>query len=161
MINQILPPRIDNAYRGHKLALWLFAVVVSVRITQSVLVIFRGDSIVRSADGIPLETFSPAAAQTVVALFALSALNRLFILLLGVLTLLRYRSAISFMFAVLILNYLAGQLIIQFVPLVRTGTPPGPVVNLILFFLMIIGLALSLWHRGDGPAPRGGQLSQT
>jgi len=59
MFNQLLPPRIDNVYRGHRLALWLFAVVVAVRIAQGLLVIFGGASIARSADGIPLETFTP------------------------------------------------------------------------------------------------------
>ena len=111
--------------------------------------IVSGDSVARSADGIPLETFGAAAAQTVVALFSLSALNRLFILLLGVLTLFRYRSAISLMFVVLMLNYLAGQLLLQLVPLVRTGTPPGPLMNLMLFVLMVIGLPLSLRHRAE------------
>lgn len=150
MIAKILPPSIDNTYRGHKIALWLFAVVLLVRITQSVVVIVSGYSVARSADGIPLETFGPAAAQTAVALFGLSALNRLFILLLGALTLVRYRSAVPLMFVVLMLNYLAGQLLLQFVPLVRTGTPPGPLMNLMLFVLMVIGLPLSLWHRGEG-----------
>jgi hypothetical protein len=67
----------------------------------------------------------------------------------------RYRSAIAFMFALLMLHYLASQLILQFVPVVRTGTPPGPVVNLMLFGLMIVGLALSLWNRDEGGAPIG------
>lgn len=146
----LLPARIDNAYRGHTLALWLFGVVVAMRMIQSVLAIFRGSSIARSADGIPLETFPPAAAQTVVALFALSAVNRLFILLVCVLALVRYRSAISFLFALLILNYLAGQLLLQFLPVTRSGTPPGPFVNLVLFVLMVAGLALSLRTRGGG-----------
>jgi hypothetical protein len=150
VIAKILPPSIDNTYRGHKIALWLFAVVLLVRITQSVVVIVSGYSVARSADGSPLETFGPAAAQTAVALFGLSALNRLFILLLGALTLVRYRSAVPLMFVVLMLNYLAGQLLLQFVPLVRTGTPPGPLMNLMLFVLMVIGLPLSLWHRGEG-----------
>ena len=145
---RLFPASIDNAYRGHPLALWLFGVVVAMRMTQSVLAIFRGSSIARSADGIPLDTFPPAAAQTVVALFALSAVNRLFILLLCVLALVRYRSAISFLFAVLLLNYLAGQLLLQVVPLTRSGTPPGPFVNLALFVLMVAGLALSLRTRG-------------
>jgi hypothetical protein len=69
--------------------------------------------------------------------------------LLTLLTLLRYRGAISFMFTLLLLNHLAAQLIVQFVPLVRAGTPLGPIANLILFVLMIVGLALSLWKRGD------------
>ena len=148
MFNQLLPLRIDNTYRGHKLALWLFALVVAVRITQSLLVIFNGYSIAKGADGIPLDTFPPAAAQTVVSLFALSALNRLIISLLCVLVLVRYRSAIPFMFVVLMLSYLASQLILQFVPIVRTGTPKGSAVNLISFALMTVGLVLSLRRLG-------------
>ena len=50
------------------------------------------------------------------------------------------------MFALLGVNYLAGQVIFHFVPLIRVGTPPGPLVNLILFCLMIGGLALSVWR---------------
>jgi hypothetical protein len=148
-LSQLLPPRIDNTYRGRKLALWLFGIVVTVRILQSLVVIFNGHYVVQSADGVPIETFTPPAAQTVVALFALSALSRLFIFLLGVLTLVRYRSVIPFMFAFLIVYYLAGQLLLQFVPIVRVGTPRGPLVNLVLFFLLVIGLALSLWKRAD------------
>lgn len=151
MLNQVLPPSIDNTYRGYKLALWLFGVVVFVKMAQAVVVIFNGYSVLKSADGVPLETFTPASAQTVVSIWALYGLSRLFILLLCVLTLLRYRSAIPFMFTLLILNYLAGELILRFLPLVRTGTPPGPVVNLILFVLMIAGLGLSLANRSKPP----------
>jgi len=148
MFDKLLPQRIDNTYRGYKLAFWLFGLVVGVTIIQGVFVIFNGYSTIMSADGIPLNTYPPAAAQTIVALWALRGLSRLIISLLCVLVLVRYRSAIPFMFALLILNFLAGQLILQFVPLVRTGNPPGPIVNLIMFALMIIGLALSLRSRG-------------
>ena len=82
-----------------------------------------------------------------VALFALSALYRLILSLLCVLVLVRYRRAIPLMFAALLLNYLAAQLILRFLPLASTGTPPGPVVNLITLALVIVGLALSLGSR--------------
>ena len=61
----------------------------------------------------------------------------------------RYRSAISFMFALLALDYLGRQLVLDFYPLVRSGNPLGPYVNLFLFALTIIGLALSLWGKRD------------
>ena len=149
MFNQHLPQRIDSTYRGHRLALWLFALVVSVRILQSLLAIFNGRSVVSSADGIPLDTYTPAGAQTVVALFALVGFSRLIVSLLCVLVLVRYRSGVPFMFALLVLDHVAKHLILQFVPIVRTGTPPGPFVNLALFALMIVGLALSLWKQGN------------
>src|SRR5438045_585720 len=142
MLNRLLPRRVDNIYRGSKIALVLFGIVVAVRITQSVAIIVNGHSIARSADGIQLETYSPAAAQTIVALFAISSLNRLLISLVCVVVLVRYRSAIPSMFALLALGYLVGEIILRFVPIVRVGTPPGPIVNLIMFGLMIAGLAL-------------------
>jgi len=148
MFDKLLPQRIDNTYRGYKVALWLFGLVVGVMIIQSLFVIFNGYSTIMNADGIPLDTYQPAAAQTILALWAQRGLSRLIISLPGVLVLVRYRSAIPFMFALLLLNYLAGQLIFQFVPVVRTGTPPGPIVNMIMFALMIIGLGLSLRSRG-------------
>jgi hypothetical protein len=148
MLARLLPQTIDNRYRGPKLALWLFGLVVAVKTTQSVAVIFSGHSTARAADGIPLDTYPPAAAQTAVALFAQGSLWRLTTCVLCILVLVRYRSAVSFMFALLMLNYLAGQLIFQFVPLARTGTPPGPIVNFAMFALMAIGLVLSLRDQG-------------
>ena len=35
MLERLLPSRADNAYHGHKLALWLFAVVVMARESAS------------------------------------------------------------------------------------------------------------------------------
>ena len=149
IIKRFFPQHIDNTYRGRKLALFLFGLVVAVRIAQSVLIIVNGHSIAQSADGIPLETYPAAAAQTIVAILAISSLYRLIIALMCVVVLVRYRSAVPMMFVVLGLSYLAGQLILQFIPMVRVGTPPGVVVNLLMFGLTIVGLALSLWKRRD------------
>lgn len=149
MFDRLLPRSVDNTYNGRRLALWLFALVVAVRIVQSVLIIFNGYSTVQRADGIPLDTYPPDAAQTVVSLFALYALVRLILSLLCVLVLVRYRGAVPFMLAVLLLNYLAVQLILQLVPLIRVGTPPGSIVNRTVIALTAIGLVLSVWKRGD------------
>jgi hypothetical protein len=159
MLNKFLPQRIDNAYSGHRLALWIFALVVSVKILQTLLAIFNGHLVIVSADGIPLDTYTPAIAQTVVAVWALSGLYRLIIYLLCVLVLVRYRSGIPFMFALLALEFLAAQLILHFIPLVRTGTPPATFVNRILFALMIVGLVLSLWNQGGRHTGRSGHTS--
>jgi len=159
MLNKFLHQRIDNAYSGHRLALWIFALVVSVKILQTLLAIFNGHLVIVFADGIPLDTYTPAIAQTVVAVWALSGLYRLIIYLLCVLVLVRYRSGIPFMFALLALEFLAAQLILHFIPLVRTGTPPATFVNRILFALMIVGLVLSLWNQGGRHTGRSGHTS--
>ena len=154
MLDDLLPTRLDNQYRGSRAALWLFGLVVALKSVQSLSIILNGYSTARDADGIPLDSFIPAAAQTVVAVFAQGSLWRLFFCVVCLIVLLRYRSAVPLMFALLALNYLAAQLLLKFVPLLRVGAPAGPVVNLVLFFLMLVGLGLSLWRRGGSP-PQG------
>jgi hypothetical protein len=152
MLGDLLPRSLDNEYRGHRLALWLFGLVVAMKSTQSLAIIFNGYPTARDADGIPLDSFPPAIAQTVVAVFAQGSLWRLFFCLVCVLVLLRYRSAVPLMFGLLALNYLAAQLVFNFVPLPRVGAPVGPLVNLVLFVVMLVGLGLSLWRRGGSVA---------
>ena len=148
MFDKLLPQPIDNKYSGSKIALWLLGLIVFVHTLQSVLVLVNGYSIAQSADGIPLETYPAAAAQTILAIFMTASLRRLVISLICAVVLFRYRSAVPLMFIVLGLGYLGGQVIFQFVPIVRVGTPPGVVVNLITFGLTVVGLTLSLWSRG-------------
>jgi len=147
MFSDLLPQRIDNTYRGHKLALWLFGLLVLIKTAMSVNSIFLGHKVATSADGIPLDTFPPAAAQTVLALFAIWGLVHLMICLLCVLVLFRYRAMVPLMFAFLLLEHLGRKLVLQFIPIARTGTPPGSSVNLALLAVMIVGLALSLWSQ--------------
>ena len=78
MLGELLPRRMDNEYRGHKLALWLFGLVVAMKSAQSLAIILNGYPTARDADGIPLDSFPPAVAQTVVAVFAQGSLWRLF-----------------------------------------------------------------------------------
>jgi hypothetical protein len=148
MFSKLLPQLVDNTYSGRKLALWLFAVVVAVKILQCVLVMFNGGYVLRGADGIPLDTYTPAGAQAVVSAWALASLNRLVICLLCVLVLVRYRSLIALMFSVLAVQYLASEVIHRVIPVVRTGTPPASLVNFMLFVLTIVGLLLSVWEAG-------------
>ena len=148
MFSKLLPQPIDNKYSGSKIALWLLGLIVFVHTLQSVMVLVNGYSIAQSADGIPLETYPAAAAQTILAIFMTASLRRMIISLICAVVLFRYRSAVPLMFVVLGVSYLGGQVIFQFVPLVRVGTPPGVIMNLVLFGLTVVGLALSLWRRG-------------
>ncbi|MEO8586689.1 MAG: hypothetical protein ABI584_11050 [Acidobacteriota bacterium] len=109
MLGALLPEHLDNEYRGHKLAPWLFGVVVAMKSAQSLAIILNGYPTARDADGIPVDSFTPAVAQTVVGVFAQGSLWRLFFCLLCLLVLLRYRSAIPLMFTLHALNYLAAQ----------------------------------------------------
>jgi hypothetical protein len=147
MFERLLPRHIDNTYHGHKAALWLFALLVLMKSAVSLNSIFNGRSVAISADGIPLDTFTPAGAQAVVSAFAAWGLAQFVICLLCLLVLARYRAVVPFMFALLLLEHLSRRLLFWVMPIVRDGTPPGFYVNLILLALMVVGLALSLRSR--------------
>ena len=143
--SSVLPPAIDNRYRGKTIALWVFGLLVLLKVGMSVGSIFNGRKVAQNADGVPLDSYSPAAAQTIVALFAIFGLGHLVLCALCLLVLVRYRSLIPFMFGVLLVEQLSRKLILQFLPIVRTGTPPASAINLAVLVLMLGGLGLSLW----------------
>jgi hypothetical protein len=70
MVNLFLPKHIDNTYRGHRLALWLFGLLVLMKGGIAVGTIFNGHDAAISSDGIPLDAFTPAGEQAFVSLFA-------------------------------------------------------------------------------------------
>ena len=154
MLDRLFPQRFDNEYRGSKIALWLFGLLVAMRTVIGVNSIFNARLVASSADGIPIDTFSPAGAQAVVALFALLGLSHVVIGLICILALIRYRSMIPFLFALLLFAHLCGRLIGRFLPIPRAGAPPASAINLVLLAVMVVGLALSLWSR-DSVRPRG------
>jgi hypothetical protein len=120
-----------------------------MKVAISLNSIINGYFVASSADGIPLDSYPPAAARTIVSLFALLGLSHLVICVLCILVLVRYRSLVPFMFALLLVEHLGRRLILQLMPIVRSGAPPAPAVNLGLLLVMIVGLVLSLWKHGD------------
>jgi hypothetical protein len=154
MLSRLLPPSVDNRYQGQKLAPWLLGLLMLAKLAMGLNIVLNGRVVATTADGIPLDAFAPDAAQTVLALFAIWGLCQILFGLLSLLVLVRYRALVPFMFALLALEHLGRKLILEFTPIVRTGNPPGSIVNLALLALMIVGLALSLWTRRSA-APRG------
>ena len=150
MSNQLFPQQVDNTYRGYKLALWVFGLLLLMKLAIGLNSIFNGYTVARSADGIPLDTYTAAGAQTVVSMFALLGLSHVVTCLLGILVLIRYRSLIPFMFALLLVEYVGRKLILYFLPIAKTGTPPGSIVSYVLLALMLVGLALSIRKRSHG-----------
>ncbi|RPH96625.1 MAG: hypothetical protein EHM68_10880 [Lysobacterales bacterium] len=154
MFSQFLPQRIDNAYRGHRLALWLFGAVVFMKTSIGLGTIFNGRTAAISADAIPLETFPPAAAQAFLSVFAIWGFAQVMIGLLCILALVRYRAMVPFMFALLLLEHLGRKLILYYMPIAKTGTPPGLFINLALVAAMIVGLVLALRTENHAQALR-------
>jgi hypothetical protein len=152
MLDHLLPRSANNTFRGQKLALWLLGLVALLKGVMGLNTIFNTRSVAISADGIPLDTFTPAGSQAVVSLFALLGLANLVICLLCIVALVRYRALIPALFIFLLLEYLSRRMILYVMPLVSTGTPTASIISLVLPTLMIAGLALSLWRRTDRPS---------
>lgn len=144
MLKEFFPQHADNAYHGHKLALWIFALVVFIRVFQGLNSFLNARTTARYADGIPLHTYAPAAEQTTASLFSMMGLYSFIICLVCILVLIRYRSLVPVMFAVLLLQNIGAKLVFHFLPIIRTGTPPGIYVNWVLLAFMVVGLALSI-----------------
>ena len=149
MLRHIFLINIDNLYRGQRVAMWIFVVVLIVKTAQNVSVLIGGAAVIISADGIPLGTYSLEATQTVVSLWAFLGFIRLLICFLCFLILFQYRSLIPFMFVFLLLQDIGRYIIFFFLPVTRVGTPPGPTVNFFLMVLTIVGLVLSVLHRSN------------
>jgi hypothetical protein len=154
MFKHFLPQRIDNAYRGHMLALWLFGAVVFMKTSIGLGTIFNGRAAAISADAIPLDTFPPAAAQAFLSVFAIWGFAQVMIGLLCILALVRYRALVPFLFALLLLEHLGRKLILFFLPIAKTGTAPGLFINLALVAVMILGLVLALRTKDNAQALR-------
>jgi hypothetical protein len=147
MFDQVLPRQVDNSYRGHRLALWLFGVLVFMKTSIGLGTIFNGRSAAASADGIPLDSFGPAGAQAFVSIFAAWGLAQATLGLLCIVVLVRYRALVPLMYALLLLEHLCRKLIFAVMPIERTADAPGYAINLALVGLMIVGFVLSLRSR--------------
>lgn len=145
MLSRILPKQFDNHYFGSKIALWIFALITFMHTAISLSSIFRPDGGAQSADGIPLDTFSPAAAQAVIGVGGLLDLAILLLCALFVLALIRYRSMIPLMYVLLVTDWLARKGVLWLKPIPRMpGTPTGHYVSLGIFALTVVGMILSL-----------------
>ena len=147
MLNPIFPRQADNAYRGQKVALWLLGIVVLLRLVMGANSTFNTYNVATTADGIPINSYPEAAAQTILSLFAAIGLNYLLWATLAIIVLIRYRTLVPMTFLLLLTGFLARRVQAEFLPVPTVGNPPAKVVTLVLLGLMIAGFALSLWPR--------------
>jgi len=144
VVNRLFPYQVDNKFDGHRAALWLLGLFIALKLVMSVNSIVNTATVASSADGIPLDTFGPAAAQAVLMLFALMMLGQLMLSLIALATLVRWRALVPFMYLVLIGEHLARRIIVQSYAVARVGAPAGVYVNYALLTLLVLGLVLAL-----------------
>jgi hypothetical protein len=148
MLNRILPKQFDNRFRGRKLALWIYCLLLFMNVSIALVAIFKGDGGAQSADGIPLDTFGDGGARTVIAVVAILGLAKLLLWSVGVLALFRHRAMIPLMYCVIVADQLGRKAIGLAKPIVRAGSPTGVYVNWAIIVLSIVGLVLALQGRG-------------
>lgn len=139
----LFPPRIDNEFRGHRLGLWLFALVMLFKTAIALATIFNGRTAAQSADGIPLASFGAPGAEAFLTVFAMWGLAQLIPGALAAIALVRYRAMIPMLFALFLAEHVARRAMLLAKPL-AVGTAPGFYINVALVAVMVAGLALSL-----------------
>lgn len=145
MLNRLFPKQADNGFEGNRAALWLLGLFIALKLAMSVNSLLNTASVAAGADGLPLDSYGPAAAQAVLMLFALTALGQLTITVFALTALIRYRAMVPFVYLVLLGEQLARRFIVQDYSVVRSeGIPAGWYVTLGLLALLTLGLVLSL-----------------
>jgi uncharacterized membrane protein YkgB len=152
MLARLFPARADNAaYRGWRPAVWLLAALVILRLGMGASTLIQPVHVAITADGIPLASYGPAAAQMVVALFALLGLWFLLFGLAGAAVLIRYRALIPLFYLFMLAQQLGARAVHALYP---DGGGPGGASVLVIAILAatVIGLALSLADRSAARA---------
>lgn len=145
MFNRLLPRQIDNRFEGYRAALWLLGLFIALKLVMSFNSILNTASVAAGADGLPLDSYGPAAARTVLMLFALVALGQLTLTLIALTALIRYRAMVPLIYLVLLGEQLARRLVVQSYAVARAeGIPVGSYVTLGLLALLTLGLVLAL-----------------
>ena len=156
MLNRVFPRQLDNNFRGHWLAVWLLVPVVLMRLVIGTNSMINTHDIATAADGIPVDSFSAAAAAQVLSLFALQGLYGLTIALLGVLVLLRYRAMIPLYYLVLLILMFGSRALSLLHPTARVGAATigssgltaGALIIYGLLAATVVGFVASLAGRG-------------
>lgn len=147
MMNQLLPRTADNNFQGYKIALWIFALVLLAFAAMSLNSIFNGHFVAIHADGLPLDTYSPAGAQAVVSFYATWGVTQLTIVTVGIFVLARYRALVPLVFLLLLLEEVSLRSVHYYLPIAKPHGVPASLFIDVLLSLMALGLVLSLWRR--------------
>ena len=145
MIERLFPRQADNRFEGHPAALWLLGLLLFVKLAMSLNSILNTREVAVGADGIPLNSFGAEGARQVLLLFALMAVSHLFIELVALVALVRYRALVPFIYLVLLGEHLTRRAVARSFSMPGTeSTDIALIVNYGLLAAMLLGLLLSL-----------------
>jgi hypothetical protein len=152
MLSRIFPKQIDNAYRGYRLAIWLFVPIVLVNMIMGANTMINTRDVIQGADRIPLDSYGAAAARIIVNCFKSWGLGHFLMASLGLLALVRYRTMVPLMYLVFTLENGVRKALQHSNPFHITTSSGEPMIgariNLALLTALLIGFVLSLGGRG-------------
>ena len=148
MLNRLFPARLDNDYRGIRVAIGLFAPIAVMRIAIGLLHIFSADGGAQSISTIPLDSYAAGASQNIIALMARMGLDQLLVGFLFVTVLMRYRAMLPLMYAFSVVHDLGLEGIARLKPLALAGISGARTPAIALMAFAIAGLILSLLGNG-------------
>jgi hypothetical protein len=148
MLERLFPRQVDNRFDGQRLALWLLALLIGLKLTVSLNSILNTASVAEGADGFPLASYGADGARAVLMLFAVGAVANLAAALFGLAVLVRWRAMVPFVYLLSLLEQGGRRLVVQSYAIERSqGMSGAAAINLAIFALLLAGLALSLWRR--------------
>lgn len=148
----LFPANAANDYRGYTIAILFLLAAIALRLLMAYAALIDTHGMIQDADSIPIDTWPPAAAATMLYMTKLLGLDHLLLTVVAIVVLIRWRSLIPFAF-LLLLTEQAGRFALKLLnPVPRTGISYVPVdPNLVIIAVLSIGLALSL----APPQPKG------
>ncbi|MEQ1817590.1 MAG: hypothetical protein ABL871_03185 [Terricaulis sp.] len=154
MMGRLFPRSLDNSYEGSWVAVWLFAPVLIVKTLMGfnfsgLNPIIDVSEILRTVDGVPLDTFSQEAAASVVDSAAAWGMALFTLCLFAWLVLFRYRAALPFAILLLLIEQVGrtGPDTVRVVTALIAGSSTmsmGAIINLTMSTLLIVVAVLSL-----------------
>lgn len=147
MLGAIFPPQFDNHYRGGRLALLLLGTTATAKVLMGFNVMLNGRDAAVSADGMPLDTYSPAGAEAVLAFFALWGLGQAILAVVAMIVLVRYRTMAPLLFVILLTEHIGRKLLFMLYPLEGAGTSASFWINAIFLSVLTVGLVNSVMPR--------------
>ncbi|GAB3380302.1 hypothetical protein [Lysobacter fragariae] len=144
MLSRLFPAIVDNRFRGHVLALWLFVPLALMKVMLGMVHILRADGGAQSVSTMPLDTYSAGAAQNIIALMARMGLEQALLGGVFLVVLLRYRALVPLMYLVAVVHALGSYEVKAMKPLALAGVSGASTMHTVIAVVSVVGLLLSL-----------------
>ena len=139
VLQTILPDNPVIKADNDNVAFRVLQLVTIISIIRSLIHIFKFDGGAGSIATIPLDEYSPAAAATVIVIFAQWGLSQVIVVL-------KYRGFVPFTYLLLFIEYVGRYTVGCMKPAVTRNTPVGVYSNYVLAPLSALMLATLLYN---------------